>query len=61
MNSPLALRVNDAARTLGIGRTHLYSLIKQGKIETIQLGRRRLIVAASLTKIVENGSDGADK
>ncbi|MCL4673768.1 MAG: excisionase family DNA-binding protein [Sphingomonadaceae bacterium] len=53
MNLPLTLGVNDAARSLGIGRTHLYLLIKQGKIETIQLGRRRLIVAKSLHRLVE--------
>ncbi|WP_081988026.1 helix-turn-helix domain-containing protein [Sphingomonas sp. 37zxx] len=47
--------VNDAARTLGVGRTHLYRLINDGKIETIQLGRRRLVKAASLRKLIEEG------
>lgn len=50
---PRTLGVNSAAQSLGIGRTHLYALIKQGKIQTIQLGRRRLIVASSLDRLVE--------
>ncbi|WP_293988821.1 helix-turn-helix domain-containing protein [Sphingomonas sp.] len=55
MDQLLALRINDAARALGVGRTHLYRLINEGKIETIQLGRRRLVKAASLRKLIEEG------
>lgn len=53
MDTTLMLGVNDAARTLGIGRTHVYRLISEGKIDTILLGRRRLIKAASLQKLIE--------
>ena len=28
---PVALRVNDAARATGLGRTSIYELIKEGK------------------------------
>lgn len=55
MDQPLALRINDAARTLGVGRTHLYRLISEGRIDTVQLGRRRLVKAASLRKLIEEG------
>lgn len=55
MDQSLALRINDAARSLGVGRTHLYRLINDGKIETIQLGRRRLVKAASLKKLIDEG------
>ncbi|WP_375397205.1 helix-turn-helix domain-containing protein [uncultured Sphingomonas sp.] len=58
MDQPLTLRINDAARALGIGRTHLYRLIGDGKIETVQLGRRRLVKLASLKKLVEEGECG---
>jgi excisionase family DNA binding protein len=40
---------------LGVGRTHLYRLINEGKIDTLQLGRRRLVKAASLRKLIEEG------
>lgn len=48
---PLTLTINDAARTLGIGRTHLYRLISEGKVETVSLGRRGLVKTASLRKL----------
>lgn len=55
MDQPLALRINDAARMLGVGRTHLYRLINEGRIDTLQLGRRRLVKAASLRKLIDEG------
>ncbi|MCI1141938.1 helix-turn-helix domain-containing protein [Sphingomonas sp. WKB10] len=39
----LAVPVKDAARTLGIGRTKLYELIGAGQLQTMQIGRRRLV------------------
>ena len=55
MDQPLAFRINDAARALGVGRTHLYRLINEGRIDTVQLGRRRLVKAASLRKLIDEG------
>jgi excisionase family DNA binding protein len=37
------LSVEEAARRLRIGRTILYSLISTGQIETVTIGRRRLV------------------
>jgi hypothetical protein len=45
---PIAAGMDDAERLSGIGRTELYELIKQGKIEARKHGRRTLIVVASL-------------
>jgi excisionase family DNA binding protein len=47
-NSVLAYSINDACRALGVGRTRLYSLIAQNKIEARQCGGRTLIPAESL-------------
>lgn len=55
MDQLLALGINDAAHALGVGRTHLYRLINEGQIDTIQLGRRRLVKVASLRKLIEEG------
>lgn len=52
----LAISVKDAARALGVGRTTVYLLVNTGEIETIHVGRRRLIKTASLRKLV-----GADR
>ena len=50
---PLAVSVNEARRLLGgIGRTKFYELIKQSKIKTITLGRRRLVLVSSIGEIV---------
>jgi excisionase family DNA binding protein len=40
---PLCLRVEDAARALGIGRSTVYDLIRSGRLRSIKIGRRRLV------------------
>jgi excisionase family DNA binding protein len=40
---PLAVSPSEAARLLGIGRTHLYELIGRGALRSVLLGKRRLI------------------
>ena len=37
------LSVEEAARRLRIGRTTMYGLISAGDIETVTIGRRRLV------------------
>lgn len=50
---PLAYRVNDAARAVGLGRTKIYALIKTGKLASVLVGGRRLILADSLKALLE--------
>ena len=38
-----AISVEEAAEALGIGRTYAFQLIKDGALETIKAGRRRLV------------------
>jgi excisionase family DNA binding protein len=45
---PIAISVNSAAQTLGIGRTSIYALLKQGRLDTIKIGRRTLLTTASI-------------
>lgn len=52
----LATSVNDAAKALGIGRTSIYRLIREGRLEAVKLGRRTLILTKSVNAIV-----GADR
>ena len=49
---PLALSINDTAKTLSLGRTSIYALIREGRLETIKLGRRTLIKSASVRRIM---------
>lgn len=50
----LAYRVTDACRVVGIGRTRLYALIAEGRIEARACGGRTLIPAASLREFLAN-------
>ena len=49
---PLAYSIKDAVQVSSIGRTTLYSLIASGDIETVKVGNRRLVKAASLASFI---------
>lgn len=38
----------DAARALGVGKTKLFELLKDGDLESCQIGRRRLVAVESI-------------
>ena len=46
---PIAMRVPEACRYLGIGRSTLYVLINEGEIEFIKLGNSTLVLTESMT------------
>ncbi|WJS98372.1 helix-turn-helix domain-containing protein [Novosphingobium humi] len=50
--APLAYSVADACRVSSIGKTRLYQLINQGKLKTTKLGKRTLIPAESLRRLI---------
>jgi excisionase family DNA binding protein len=50
---PICVRVNDAARMIGVGRTKLYELIATGEVETVKLGKATRITTASLHDLVK--------
>jgi excisionase family DNA binding protein len=49
----LCVRVSSAMSMLGIGKTKLYELLAEGELEAIRVGRRRLILRASIEELVE--------
>ena len=49
----LLLRVEDAARRLGIARTLMFRLIKDGEVESVRVGRLRRVPVASLGEYVD--------
>lgn len=49
---PICVKVNDAARMIGVGRTKLYELIASGEIQVIKLGKSTRITTASLHELV---------
>ncbi len=50
---PLAYSIADACRITSIGRTRLYGLIAEGRLDVRKIGRRTLIPAASLRALIE--------
>lgn len=48
----LVYSINEAARALGVGRTSIYALIKQGRLETVKLGSRTLVKTSSILALI---------
>jgi excisionase family DNA binding protein len=47
----LLCSIPDAAKALGLGRSKLYELISDGLLETVTIGRRRLVRVASVRSL----------
>lgn len=48
--------MRDAAQALSLGRTSIYKLIREGRLETVKLGRRTLITVASIRALIASAS-----
>ena len=53
---PLALRVADACRAVGIGKTLFYHLAKEGSISLTRVGGRTLVPVEELRRLLARGS-----
>lgn len=50
--APRVLRVEEAARALGIGRSLTYDLIRSGRLRSFKVGSRRLIPATAIDETI---------
>jgi excisionase family DNA binding protein len=50
---PITVRIPEAMRLIGIGRSKLYELIASGDVEVVKIGRCTLIPTASLHDLIE--------
>jgi excisionase family DNA binding protein len=50
---PLAISISEAAKVLGLGRTSIYGMMSDGRLEWFKLGRRTLIKTASIHRLVD--------
>jgi excisionase family DNA binding protein len=48
----LAYSINDTAKALSLGRTSIYGMIADGRLEAFKLGRRRLVKAESVRRLI---------
>jgi excisionase family DNA binding protein len=55
---PLSVSVREACRLIGVGNTTLWALIKDGRVRTTRIGRRRLVIYASLQELMTSSADG---
>ena len=53
MSKILAVSIPKAGEILGLGRSTIYRLIKEGQIRPKKVGRRTLILVADLKKFLE--------
>ena len=58
---PIVMRVPEACRYLGIGRSTLYVLIGKREIEIIKLGSSTLVLTVSLRSLVERRRKNSDE
>jgi excisionase family DNA binding protein len=54
------VRVEDAARELGIGRTMTFGLIKSGALRSLKIGSRRLVPMSAIAEFIEEQSRCTD-
>jgi excisionase family DNA binding protein len=55
-NEPLAYRVNEFCRVVGLGRTTVYALIADGTLATVKIGGRRLVPRDAALALLSKGS-----
>ena len=51
-NERVSCTIAEACGATGLGRTKLYELIGEGKIDTCKMGKRTLVLVPSLRKAI---------
>ena len=55
---PITVRILDACRITGIGRSKFYELIKDGAVEVIKVGAITLVPMSSIQALLDRGHRG---
>lgn len=50
---PITLSIADTAKTLSLGRTSIYALINDGKLDVVKVGSRTLVKTESIRRLVD--------
>ncbi len=54
---PILVGITEAATMLGLGRSSIYRLINDGKLDPVRLGGRTLIRIADIERLVERATE----
>lgn len=44
--------INSVTEVTGLGRTTIFTLIREGKLRSVKVGRRRMVPAAALDEFI---------
>ena len=58
---PLAVPVKTACKLVGVGNTTMWALIKTGRVKSVNIGRRRLVICASFESLLAPGPEERDE
>lgn len=51
---PFVVSISEAAKALSLGRTSVYAMLADGRLEAIKLGSRRLVKTESIRRLIDN-------
>jgi excisionase family DNA binding protein len=60
-NERQTLKIEEAAKVLGISRNTAYEAVKSGQLPTIKIGRRFLVPKAALDRMLNTGPRNNDR
>ena len=58
MDSIISTTINEFSRISGIGRSRIYELIATGELDSIKIGKRRLVLINSYWRLIETQRSG---
>lgn len=53
-DGPLLLRVEEAAKVLGLGRDRVYGLVRSGQLTTVRVGARRFVSRHEIERFIDS-------
>ena len=59
LEAPLLVPIPAACRRLGVGPTKLRELLSDGQLQSVHVGTRRLVVARSIERYVDELIEGS--
>lgn len=53
---PVTITISNAMSVIGIGQTKIYELMNNGTLQTVRVGRRRLVKIESIRALVNQAA-----